>query len=217
VSRRPSNRSLVVIWRDAVRDSRLKSTTKLVAFVHSTFMDAYGMHSYGADALARGASLVERSIHTANEELRGEGWLFWERHPGGRRVSNRYVVTLPETVNELHRAEWERVQHVQGLADGKGASHDTKGASDDVKGAPRADDLEERSSRDGQRRAKGGARRPPTNHERLDRWIENTGHQFAEADARALLEDSPFNLEGADLEHALDRLAHARVDAGGAT
>jgi hypothetical protein len=208
-----STRSLVVVWRDAVRDSKLAATTKLVAFVHSTYMDAFGMHSKSRARLAEGASCTDRTVDAANKELRGSGLLFWEEQDGGRDQTNGYVATMPETANELHRSEWQRAKQLRRKAEGNGEAHDVKGESHDVNGEGGSHEVVSRTTRRARAR-KGAHRTHSTAEQRLERWLEATGVLLGVDEARAVLEDD-FHLAGADLDHALARHAHARVNALG--
>lgn len=95
---------LVSVWRDAVRDSPLRSTPKLVGLVLSTYLDGRGMAWPSRNTLAAGAGLSDRAVDSAITTLKREGFLQVE-HSKGRRP-NVYQATLPATANELRRSEW---------------------------------------------------------------------------------------------------------------
>ncbi len=94
--------SAVIVWRDALRDSRLNSTAKLVGLVLSTHMTAGGDGAYPSqDTLARETSLEKRAIYRATRRLEEAGFIAvtWSRG----RASHRYRATLP-TATESRRS-----------------------------------------------------------------------------------------------------------------
>jgi hypothetical protein len=98
------SKSLPAIWRDAIRDSALDRTAKLVAFVLATFMNRQG-HCYPSqDTIAAGGSLTDRAVHLATSRLERSGFLTVERSKG--RSSHSYLAALPATANPLRRSEW---------------------------------------------------------------------------------------------------------------
>jgi DNA-binding transcriptional regulator YhcF (GntR family) len=101
---------LVGVWRDALRDSDLPSTPKLVALVLSTYLNGRGYGFPSRRTLAQGASLGSglRSVDRAIAELEREGFLDVERSRG--RSSHRYYITLPPTAHEMRRSEWATAQ-----------------------------------------------------------------------------------------------------------
>jgi hypothetical protein len=101
-------KSLPAVWRDAVRDSQLDRTAKLVALVLSTYFNARAVAWPSRGTLARGASVSDRAVDSALARLEHAGFLLIERTTGGRQITNRYLALLPETANELRRSEWER-------------------------------------------------------------------------------------------------------------
>jgi hypothetical protein len=103
----------VGVWRDAVRDSELDATAKLVAFVLSTYMNGRGCARPSKETLAAGASLSSgrRAVDHAVDRLEGAGFLEVERSRG--RTANRYQATLSPTAHELRRSEWETAQETQ--------------------------------------------------------------------------------------------------------
>lgn len=100
-----TRKGLSAVWRDAIRDSDLDRTAKAVAFVLSTYVDGRGQAFPSLETLAAGASVTARSVYPALARLEGNGFLYVQRSK--TRRGNRYLVTLPETANELRRSEWE--------------------------------------------------------------------------------------------------------------
>ena len=98
-----------IAWRNAIRDSDLDSTSKLVCFVISTYMNTAG-EAYSAKAtLAKGASLGEgrRSVDQAIDNSEAAGYL--EVTPPGKlrngrlyrgRNSFRYRATTPNVAGD---------------------------------------------------------------------------------------------------------------------
>jgi hypothetical protein len=86
-------RSVVIRWRDAIRDSDLDGTAKLVAFVLSTYMDASGETFVSKARLGCGASVTDRSVYDALKRIELAG-LVEIVHSRGR-TSNRYLARLP--------------------------------------------------------------------------------------------------------------------------
>jgi hypothetical protein len=105
-----ARKSLVAVWRDALRDSVLDATAKLVGFVLSTYMDARGFAFPSKATLARGSSLGEgrRAVDQAVDRLEADGFLEIERSVG--RHAFRYQATLPPTAHEVRRSEWATSQ-----------------------------------------------------------------------------------------------------------
>jgi hypothetical protein len=100
-----ARKSLLGVWRDAVCESDLGRTPKLVALVLSTFMDGRG-HAYPSqDAIAARASLSDRAVYRATLPLEASGLLVVEWSKG--KSSHGYQATLPPTANALRRSEWE--------------------------------------------------------------------------------------------------------------
>jgi hypothetical protein len=179
-------KSRSIVWRDAVRDSDLDSTAKLVAFVLSTYMNASGLARPGRLRIAAGCSLDVRAIDRARKRLRDAGFLEYEDgHKGGAGYTLSYVARLPETVAEGHRSDWERV-----------ALRSEKGGPEAKKGGP-----EPPESALKRLKAVGGARlesSPPSTPEEdcsacderkpivdTDRWLCLTCVQAADGNASA--------------------------------
>jgi len=99
-------KSLVVVWRDAVRDSEeLDRTAKLVALILSTYMNGHGFAWPSQKTLAAGASLTTaRAVPGAIRRLEVAGFLAIEWSRG--RTSHSYTATLPTTANAVRRSEW---------------------------------------------------------------------------------------------------------------
>lgn len=84
------------VWRDAVRDSNLDPTAKLIAYTVSTFMNGTGS-CYPRKLLI--AVRCGRSVRTVDRAIRRielAGYLVVGRSLG--RTSNRYEATLPNPV-----------------------------------------------------------------------------------------------------------------------
>lgn len=120
-------KSLPAVWRDAVRDSELGPTPKLVAHTLATYMNGRGIAWPSRALLAEGASLGSglRSVDAAVRTLEADGFLVVERSRG--RSSHHYCATLPATAHEMRRSEWATAQQT--------TSNRASGASN---GAPRA-------------------------------------------------------------------------------
>ena len=99
-----TRKSLLAVWRDAVRDSELDRTAKLVAHTLSTYLNGNGHGFPSQRTLAAGASLSDRAIYKATVSLERAGFLEVEWSRG--RSSHRYVATLPATANAVRRSEW---------------------------------------------------------------------------------------------------------------
>ena len=112
------SKSLGAVWRDAIRDSDLAPTPKLVAYTLSTYMSADGAAYPSRALLAKGASLGSglRSVDGAIRELELTGFL----DNSSDRAAERVTVTkraLPESAQALRRSEWKTAQAVRGLTD----------------------------------------------------------------------------------------------------
>jgi hypothetical protein len=90
-----SERAQLARWRDAIRDSNLDGTAKLVGFVISTWWDRNGNGAYPSKpTIAAAASLRSpRAVDEAVHRLEAAGFLDVSRSKG--RSSNRYSATLP--------------------------------------------------------------------------------------------------------------------------
>ena len=114
-----SDRARIPQWRDALRDSELDRTAKLVGFVLSTYMDARGAAWPAKTTLARGASLGREpapggerrkgntAVDTAIDRLEAAGLLDVDRKRGRRGF--HYTALIPRgyvglTHEESHAA-----------------------------------------------------------------------------------------------------------------
>ena len=61
------------VWRDAIRDSNLDRTAKLVAFVISTFMDGRCLAWPSKTTIGDGAGLVLRAVDRAVDRIEAAG------------------------------------------------------------------------------------------------------------------------------------------------
>lgn len=82
-------------WRNAIRDSDLDRTAKLVCFVISTYMNGKGEAYPAKETIASGAGLGKgkRSVDQAVNRIEAAGYLGVERFKGRR--SFRYLATTP--------------------------------------------------------------------------------------------------------------------------
>jgi helix-turn-helix protein len=111
---RRSRKSLVNVWRDCIRDSKLPATARLVAHTISTYMDGSGRAFPSRKTIAEGASLSDRAVDDNLSRLEAGGFLAVTRTKGRR--SNRYEALLPPTANELRRSEWATAKLAQPTA-----------------------------------------------------------------------------------------------------
>jgi hypothetical protein len=112
------------VWSRALRESDLRSTTKLVAFVQATYMDADGFSYPSTASIAKGASLNERSVERHRALLERSGWLIGEgNRRGGKSRTVKYLAAVPETANKVRRFEFEKAKR----ATRKGESHTANG------------------------------------------------------------------------------------------
>jgi hypothetical protein len=114
----PRSKSRVAVWRDAIRDSDLDRTAKLVAYTLSTYMSAAGKAWPSRATLALGASISDRAVDGAIGRLVGAGFLLVNRSDGGRSHTNKYVALISETANALRHSEWETANGMQETANG---------------------------------------------------------------------------------------------------
>jgi hypothetical protein len=126
-----SRKSLVAAWRDAVRDSALSTTAKVVAYTLSTYLNGRGTAFPSRQLLAEGSSLGVglRSVDAALRELEMAGYLDIERSRG--RSSHTYQAIVPSTAHPLRRSEFATAQE-KALNGARGASNRARGAHEDV-------------------------------------------------------------------------------------
>ena len=84
----------VAHWRNAVRDSDLDQTAKLVAYTLSTFMNGHGVCWPARPTLAEACRCSVLTVDRAVVRVERAGLLAVERTKGGRGRSNRYVAIL---------------------------------------------------------------------------------------------------------------------------
>jgi hypothetical protein len=80
-------------WRDAIRDSDLDATAKLVAYTLSTYLNGRGEAWPSKETLAAGASKSKRAVDGAIDRIAATGFLSVSKSKG--RSSNRYQATTP--------------------------------------------------------------------------------------------------------------------------
>ncbi|MFN0154676.1 MAG: helix-turn-helix domain-containing protein [Gaiella sp.] len=86
-------RTLLMDWRDAVRESNLPSTARLVAYTLSTYMRGDGACFPSKETIADGCGLASRRpVDRAIDQLEAAGFLSVSRSRG--RSSNRYQALL---------------------------------------------------------------------------------------------------------------------------
>jgi hypothetical protein len=136
-------KSLSAVWRDAIRDSELDATTKLVAYTLSTYANGRGSAYPSRATIAAGAGISLRNLRpvdAALDRLEAAGFLQVDppkrpirvsgklvmRRPGGKRATNDYTLALPDTAHEMRSLEWQRGH----LTTPKSASEALKSASD---------------------------------------------------------------------------------------
>jgi Helix-turn-helix domain len=87
-----------IIWREAIAESELDATAKLVAHTISTYMNGGGDSWPGKDSIAKRASLGKRAVDRAIDRLEAEAYLHVQRSKGGRRRPNHYWAAAPNGV-----------------------------------------------------------------------------------------------------------------------
>jgi DNA-binding transcriptional MocR family regulator len=85
-----------IVWREAIADSELDATAKLVAHTISTYMNGAGDSFPGKDAIAKRSSLGKRAVDRAIDRLEAHGYLRVERSKGRR--PNHYWADVPNHV-----------------------------------------------------------------------------------------------------------------------
>ena len=88
-------RPRVIVWREAVRESALGRTPKLVAFGLSTYAGR-GFARLARGTLAAACSLSDRGVDGGLKTVEAEKWLTVERTHGGNNAVNRYTLRLPD-------------------------------------------------------------------------------------------------------------------------
>jgi DNA-binding transcriptional MocR family regulator len=85
-----------IVWREAIADSELDATAKLVAHTISTYMNGAGDSFPGKDSIAKRASLGKRAVDRAIDRLEAKGYLQVQRSKGRR--PNHYWAAVPNRV-----------------------------------------------------------------------------------------------------------------------
>jgi hypothetical protein len=96
-----------LLWQKAIVASALSATQRHVALTLALHMDAEGGSCWpSVQTLAAETGLSDRAVQKALAALGAAGFVAIDRlggrRPGGGYVSNRYLATLPEGVNEVH-------------------------------------------------------------------------------------------------------------------
>jgi hypothetical protein len=143
-----SRRSIPVVWRDAIGDSDLDSTAKLVAYQLTRWMNGRGVCFPSREEIAAKASLSVRAVELAISRLEADGWLQIERSRGRR--SHRYCAALPPTANEIRRSEWPTANERPSNGERRSSNGERRSPEDVVRrrkrAAPTADALSGASS-----------------------------------------------------------------------
>jgi len=172
-------RSPLATWRDAVRNSALPPTAKLVALALSTWMNRYGDCRPAKETIARGCSLSVRAVDSTITALEAAGFLRVTRSKG--RSTNRYKAATP------HQVPGSTLQELQGSA---------PPTPQDVRGNPADDDIQPRISRH------------PTPQEVPPKAIESVGKPPTLTSGRAGASDQnpPNPVDPAEMRRYLDGL-----------
>lgn len=109
-------------WRQAIFESQLSATTKLVLSALGSHLNDMGDAMFPSqDRLARLCSLSERSVITHLEIAEQEGWIQSKRKEieGRKWASKCYYATWPQEVKEVHPSSSRGVKevHVRGERD----------------------------------------------------------------------------------------------------
>jgi hypothetical protein len=109
-----TRKGLTAVWRDAIRDSELPSTARLVAHTLSTYANGAGVCHPSRATIAAGAGLSSglRAVDAALARLEQDGFLEISRSAG--RSSHGYALLLPATAHEARRSEWATAQQMRG-------------------------------------------------------------------------------------------------------
>lgn len=95
----------LAVWRDAVRDSGLDSTAKLVAYTLSTYMSGGFPSAYPAvGTLAARCGLVDRTVQKAVRRIESAGYLVVSWSHG--KSTNTYFAIVPPAAGDALWAEW---------------------------------------------------------------------------------------------------------------
>lgn len=197
----------VGIWRDAIRESDLGATPKLVAFVVSTFVNGRGGAYPSRATLAAGASLSVKAVDNALRRLERDGFLEISRTRG--RTSNSYAIILPSTANEVRRSEWVTANEVPRSGAANGEPDGSNGESDALNGE-RGSPKSVESAESGRRSRLRGARPRLVEDDCMACFCRRTLYEF---NGRLLCETCVLaytgELQGALDEHILELRAEA--------
>ena len=97
----PKSLPHVMVWRNALRDSEVDQTAKLLGFVLSTYLTSEGLAGHNGrpapsrETLARGVGVSIRTVDRRLDDLEAAGFLDIERAVGGQRKTNTYTATIP--------------------------------------------------------------------------------------------------------------------------
>lgn len=144
-------------WREAVLESELSSTRKLVAMVLSVHMDSNGGSCFpGMARITRETSLGRSTVIRSLRDLQASGFLAVVRHGGGdEKNTNRYEARMPK-VDVLNTVVGVTVTPVseedRSHADTEVVSSESDGG---VTTTPKDVDLEVVNEDDGRSRPKG--------------------------------------------------------------
>jgi hypothetical protein len=97
-------KSFLAEWRDAVRDSDLDSTAKLIAYTISTYMDRNGAAFPAKATIAKKASLAVRTVDAAIVRLEASPYLSI-RKSDYRRAGWTYQAEVPNRQQLPDRSE----------------------------------------------------------------------------------------------------------------
>lgn len=99
--------SRVWTWRQAIFESNLQATTKLVLQALASHLNDMGGPMFPSqERLAKLCSLSERSVITHLQVAEDEGWIVASKREmqGSKWAANEYVARWPDGVKEIHPA-----------------------------------------------------------------------------------------------------------------
>jgi hypothetical protein len=112
-----------------------------VGFTLSTYSQR-GRSFPGRETIAKGAKVTVRTTDRLLSRLEAEGFLVIERTLGGKRQTNTYYLTIPDTASSVRRLEWETATRVSPNGDIGGAKRrhprHRKALESNESGAPKA-------------------------------------------------------------------------------
>lgn len=137
---------VIAEWRNAIRDSDLDATAKLVALVLSTYMNSAGECYPARATLAKNCRCAVRTVERAVTRIESAGLLDVSR-TAGRGHSNRYRASVKGVTGDAFSGKKRRHQRPE------------KATPDAVKGDTGDARKREKASESGRARLDGGA--PP--------------------------------------------------------